>query len=112
DTYSVYGWKVAMHRDAREFSGIRNVGRNGFTIWGSGSATVTTRAIYSPGADYKIGWKEQSLSSTSTVTASPSGRLVFEVPLGQSNPYQQFTLEAMAAGTKVFTTKVSIEASQ
>jgi hypothetical protein len=31
-----------------------------------------------------------------------------KVPLGPGNPYQQYTPEASAAGTKVFTTKVAL----
>ena len=39
--------------------------------------------------------------------ADGEGRLHIEVPLGQSNPYQQDTLQAIAAGTAVYTTSVA-----
>jgi hypothetical protein len=40
--YSVFGWRVAMHRGAAEFSTLAGAGTGGFTLRGSGTATVTT----------------------------------------------------------------------
>ena len=36
------------------------------------------------------------------------GRVTLKVPLGPGNPFQQYTPEANAAVTKVFTTKVKL----
>ncbi|MGH2868613.1 MAG: alpha/beta hydrolase [Solirubrobacteraceae bacterium] len=41
--YTVFGWRVNIDRAVREFSTLRRAGRNGFTLAGSGSATVRTR---------------------------------------------------------------------
>jgi hypothetical protein len=38
----VFGWRVAMHRGAAEFSTLAGAGTGGFTLRGSGTATVTT----------------------------------------------------------------------
>ncbi|MEA2494368.1 MAG: hypothetical protein QOJ29_2279, partial [Thermoleophilaceae bacterium] len=38
-------------------------------------------------------------------------RLVVEVPLGPANPFQAETPQAQAAGTKVYTTNVRIQAA-
>jgi hypothetical protein len=43
-----------------------------------------------------------------TLTATRSGRLQITVPLGPSNRYQEYTAAAYAAGTAVYTTRVSI----
>src|SRR5204863_8713496 len=54
NAYGVYGWQVAMHRDAREFSTLQDASCGGFALAGSGSATVTTPACLSPGARYSV----------------------------------------------------------
>jgi hypothetical protein len=48
-------------------------------------------------------------ASSATLTASPDGRLEVEVPLGPSNPYQEYTAEAEATGTAVYATNVTIK---
>ena len=108
--YSVYGWSVTMHRTAREFSTIEGAARHAFALAGSGSGTVTTPAAYTPGAPYAVTVRGQGIASTGTAIADGEGRLQIEVPLGPPNPYQQDTPEALAAGTAVFTTSVSIAA--
>jgi S-formylglutathione hydrolase FrmB len=108
DEYSVYGWSVAMRRTAREFSTLERAGRSGFSLAGSGSGTVDTPAAYAPGSSYAVTLRGQGIMSTVTATADPEGHLRIEVPLGPPNPYQEDTAQAMAAGTAVYTTAVSI----
>src|SRR3954453_23780536 len=104
DTYSVYGWRVAMHRDAREFSTLEGAWCRGFSLSGSGSATVTTPPCLRRGARYRI-----TVGDRSAVLPPPRDRrATIQVPLGPSNPYQQDTVQADAAGTKVYRTRVSI----
>lgn len=110
DQYSVYGWSVTMHRMAREFSTLEEAGRHGFALAGSGSGAVVTPAVYAPGAPYMVTLRGQGIASTATAVADPERRLHIEVPLGPPNPYQQDTAQAMAAGTTVYTTSVSIGA--
>jgi hypothetical protein len=45
------------------------------------------------------------------LTARRGRRLELEVPLGPANPYQQDTVQALLAGTKVYTTTVRIRRS-
>jgi S-formylglutathione hydrolase FrmB len=109
NSYSVYGWTVATHRTAREFSTLENASARGFALAGSGSATVTTPAIYRPGVRYRVTLSGDKVSShTVTSTAGRGRRLKIQVPLGPSNPYQQDTAQAQAAGTVVYTTTVRI----
>src|SRR3954468_2543798 len=54
DTYGVYGWRVQMHRDAREFSTLEDAWCGGFSLAGSGSATVRTPACLRPGRGYRV----------------------------------------------------------
>ena len=111
DSYSVYGWTVTTHRTAREFSTLEDASARGFALAGSGSATVLTPAVYKPGARYRVTLAGDKVSShTSTVTAPRDRRLQIDVPLGPANPYQEYTAQAEAAGTSVYTTDVTITA--
>src|SRR3954453_15604015 len=104
DTYSVYRWRVAMHRDAREFSTLESAWCGGFSLAGGGSATVTTPPCLRAGASYRV-----TVGDTTAVVKAPRDRrLTIQVPLGPSNPYQEDTPQADAAGTKVYRTRVSI----
>jgi len=102
--YKVYGWNVAITRPALEWSRLENAGRAGFTLAGSGSGKVTTAPLFRPGAVYPVavGTDQRRLR------ADPSGRLAIDVQLGPGNLYQQYTLQAQAAGTKVYRTAVRI----
>jgi S-formylglutathione hydrolase FrmB len=109
DAYSVYGWQVITHRTAREFSTLTGRGRTGFSLAGSGSATVRTPASFQPGRRYRVRLSgDQTPDRMMLVRADASRRLTIEVPLGPANPYQQDTTQAQAAGTAVFTTRVAI----
>jgi S-formylglutathione hydrolase FrmB len=108
DRYSIYGWQVTMHRRAREFSTLERAGTNGFTLAGSGSASVVTPASYRPGQTYLVKLSGQRITRTLVLGAPPGGRLRIEVPLGPSNPYQEYTPQAEAAGTRVYRTDVTI----
>ncbi len=107
--YSVYGWNVAMHRTAREFSTLESAGASGFALAGSGSGTVVTAPLYAPGASYAVTLRGTGIASTAVVTAGADRRLEIEVPLGPSNPYQEDTAEAIATGTAVYTTTVTVK---
>jgi S-formylglutathione hydrolase FrmB len=106
--YSVFGWSVTMHRTAREFSTLDQAGERGFTLAGSGSGTVLTPPQFRPGASYRLTLSGAGGSSTTTTVADAEGRLSIEVPLGPPNPYQEDTAQAIAAGTVVYRTSVSI----
>lgn len=104
-TYEVYGWRVEIKREALEFSTLRGVSAERFTLQGSGSATITTAALYEPGHNYLI----RSEGSIRSIKADAAGRLKIPVDLGPSNPYQQrFAPDGESPGTDVFTTSVAI----
>ena len=109
DAYAIYGWSVAMHRAAREFSTLSTSGALRFLLSGSGSATVVTPATFTPGHRYAV---RISGDATGTrvvrVTAGRDHKLHLTVPLGPANAYQQETPPAAIAGTAVYTTDVTI----
>jgi S-formylglutathione hydrolase FrmB len=77
--YSVYGWTVSVKRSALEFSRLANAGRRGFTLSGSGTATVTTPAVYARGSSYAV----RAGGSARRIKANARGRLRIAVPLGR-----------------------------
>ena len=108
DRYAIYGWQVTTHRTAREFSTLARASSSGFALAGSGSATVTTPPVYTPGR-YRVTLSGDRVpSQTLILAAGRDRRLTVSVPLGPPNPYQQDTPQADAAGTAVYTTTVSI----
>jgi len=53
-SYEAFGWRVAMHRAVEEFSTLKDASATGFTLQGSGSATVVTPARYVPRRRYTV----------------------------------------------------------
>jgi pimeloyl-ACP methyl ester carboxylesterase len=100
-SYSVYGWSVKVKRPAMEFSRLAKAGRRGFTLSGSGSATVTTPALYPPRHTYAVTIR----GKTRHVKSSRRGRLRIAVALGRGNTAQQFTA---GATTRVFRASVKV----
>jgi S-formylglutathione hydrolase FrmB len=108
DSYAVYGWRVRMHRTAREFSLLRKARCHRFELDGSGSALVATPPCLRPKARYRVRYRGDRASGRMRVRATRVGRLRLDIPLGPANPYQQYTAEAEASGTAVYATRVSI----
>lgn len=111
DRWSQWGYDVVLHRPAREFSTLRDGDADGFTLQGSGSATVLTPGVYAPRARATLRFSGDGGATTRALAVRRDGRLRVDVPLGPGNRYQQSTPEAAASGgTKVFTTRVAIDA--
>jgi S-formylglutathione hydrolase FrmB len=103
-SYEAFGWRVTMHRAVEEFSTLKDASRSGFTLQGSGSATVVTPAKYVPGRRYHVTIGSQSERDR----ADRHGDLTIQVPLGPSNTTQEYPLDGPPLGTTVYTTKVTI----
>src|SRR4051794_23520284 len=96
EKYGVYGWRVAMHRGAREFSTLAADGCHRFTLSGSGSGTVTTPRCLKPKRRYRVTMSGPSAGNTSVLTAGRDRRLALDVPLGPQS------------GSAVYSTRVTI----
>jgi S-formylglutathione hydrolase FrmB len=111
--YSLYGWSVQLQRLATEFSTLTVAGKPGFTLAGSGSATVTTPAFYGRRTRYRVMIVSQSGSTNAeTVRTGRLGALTLRVPLGPSDTRQQYSLGGPpepSPGTTVYTTHVTIK---
>ena len=82
--WSQWGWSVAVHRnETQQFSALTNADQNGFTLQGTGTATVTTPPYYRPGATEVV---TISGEPSSTVKVDSTGRLEITVPLGLDIP--------------------------
>jgi pimeloyl-ACP methyl ester carboxylesterase len=103
--YSVYGWTVSVKRPVMEFSRLANAGRRGFTLSGSGSATVATARLFQPRHVYRIVLHSAGGVLRRSLSATARGRLRIAVPLGRANRTQEF---APGATTRVFKTRVTI----
>jgi S-formylglutathione hydrolase FrmB len=106
--YSVYGWMVTMNRTAQEFSTLESADSCGFRLAGSGSGTVTTPDDYTAGDSYAVSFSGPNASGQQTIVANSDGRLTVQVPLGPSNQFQEYTAQAEATGTKIYTTAVTV----
>lgn len=90
--FSVYGYDVTVARDASEFLDLENVGPGGFTIRGSGRATVVTPSLYRPGRLYTV----SGLGGPARVRADRAGRLRVVVDLGPSHTSEQYSAQGRA----------------
>ncbi len=101
DRYTVYGWSVVTHRTAREFSTLSGASCTGFTLAGSGSATITTPACLHRAARFVATVRFAGQTTTVDGVADGGGRMTVTVPLGPANPYPADTPQAALAGTVV-----------
>lgn len=86
-TWSQWGWSVSFRRNAvQQFSALSRADRDGFVLQGSGTATVTTPAVYAPGATMRITSSTSLGRSTTTAVTDAAGRLHVDVDLGPSVP--------------------------
>ncbi len=103
--YSAYGWNVSIARSASEFSTLRDASSAGFTISGSGRATVTTAGYYEPGMTYEVVVRK----TKRMVRADDGGRLRIAVSVGPSNMLQQrFLPDGSSPATQVYSATVRI----
>jgi hypothetical protein len=107
--WSQWGWNVKVDRPAREFSRLSNAGRSGFTLSGSGDATVLTPPLYKPRALARVSMAGSGARTLQRVRADTKGRLRLLVPLGPGNAAQEFT---PGATTREYSTAVRVTVSK
>jgi len=103
--FGVFGWDVAIKRDATEFAELAAASKRGFRLQGSGTATVTTAPLYAPRSSHRATVKTRDGRRKVTATADKAGRLRFALTLGPSNTGQQYRA---GTTTKVFTATVAV----
>ncbi len=78
-SYEVYGWRVNLHPDVERFSTLAGAWKRGFSLSGSGSATVITPAEYKRHGRYRIMVKTARGTTSSVQTAGRDRRLTINL---------------------------------
>ncbi len=82
-SYGQYGWRVTVHRAARQLSTLGGAGAGGFSLSGSGTASVTTAPLFRRHARYAIAVTDAGQGTRRfTRTVGRSRRLQIRVSLG------------------------------
>jgi S-formylglutathione hydrolase FrmB len=81
DRWEQWGWTVELTRPAPAFSVIERARRTGFVLSGTGTAEVTTPAVYRAGARLRVVLTSSSGSAQVPAVADDDGRLRIDVPL-------------------------------
>ena len=110
--FTVWDHYVEVDRTIREFLDLTDVTATGFTVQGSGTATITTARRYRPGQVFSV---EGAGDEPQEAVADREGRLTVSVDLGPSHEHDQFTPQARAgeaAGGYWTTKKVTLTATE
>ncbi|ONI81660.1 hypothetical protein ALI144C_20430 [Actinosynnema sp. ALI-1.44] len=100
DDYRVRGWSVHFRRPRMEFSTLANAHCGGFTLIGSGTATVRTAGWFEPDREHKIAVDGPYDQRTVVVRADPAGRLALSLRLGPSGHGRRHTVQvSISEGT-------------
>ncbi|MBV9409960.1 MAG: hypothetical protein JO148_00065 [Acidimicrobiia bacterium] len=82
-SWSQWGWSVSVNRSApQQFSSLTNANANGFSLSGSGTASVVTPPFYAADSTHQV----TIGSATQTVTADGNGQLHLTVGLTPDIP--------------------------
>jgi S-formylglutathione hydrolase FrmB len=105
-SYDVWGWSVRLTRPVLEASRLSDASVNGFTLSGTGTATVTTPPLYRRTVTARI----TDAGGTRTVRLLPGRdhRLRIVVDLGAPNLLQQYTVPTQSVGTAVRQARVTL----
>jgi S-formylglutathione hydrolase FrmB len=87
--WAQWGWSVSMDRTAvQQLSALTGAGRDGFTVQGTGTATVVTPPFYVPGSTHTVTLSGASGPITRRIRTDARGRVHVVVPLGTQLPGQ------------------------
>lgn len=97
-SFDIFGWQFSTHRDVLEFLYLTEVSRDGLKLKGSGIVEVATPPAYVPHQRYWVLAPGQPGIDVwpNHPEADSQGRLRFNVRLGDSHQYQQFTAQQAA----------------
>jgi S-formylglutathione hydrolase FrmB len=107
-SYAAYGWSAVLQRHALEFSTLRADGARGFSITGSGAATVTTAPLFAPRHTLNVTVRDATGTHRRRLPVDAGGRLTVGVSLGPSNTVQEYTAQAALVPRRSVTARVQI----
>jgi S-formylglutathione hydrolase FrmB len=104
--YEAYAWHVTVRRPVLEFSELSGAWSGGFTLTGSGSATVTTPPrLYRPSSRHLV---TVAGGARRTLAADRRGRLHISLTLGPPNRFQEYTPEEKASPSRFYRKTVRV----
>jgi hypothetical protein len=93
--FAIWNWRIdADPVRALEFMQMRDAGRRGVTLTGSGVTTVTTQPFFRRRRAVEV----MTDSGMRVVAPDRDGRLQFSVDLGPAHTNQQYTVASRVAG--------------
>ena len=94
--FSVWGWTITTDHLVTEFTYLSHVTPTGFEVRGSGTLHVVSPPLYAVGRSYNV----TVAGVSQTVTADGTGRLTFQVGLGNQHTTEQtgFTPNTQVTG--------------
>jgi S-formylglutathione hydrolase FrmB len=104
--YQVWGWSVHLTRPVLEASELVNATAKGFTLRGTGTATVTTPAFYPHPVTVRI--TDARGARTVTVRPGRDHRIQVTLDLGAPNQVQEYTIPTQSLGTAVHQARVAV----
>jgi S-formylglutathione hydrolase FrmB len=107
-SYTEFGWTVNVKRDVEEFSTLSRANLHGFSLSGSGTATVVTPAAFRRSWRYAIVVASPTGKRTLVERAGRGRRLTIPLTLGPSNTVQEYPNNGSSSSTKVYTTTVTV----
>jgi len=81
DRWRQWGWTVSVAPVTPGFSHLRHARKGGFTLTGTGRATVRTPSVYPSGVRARVTVIGRTGRSSTDLTAGPTGALRIPVPL-------------------------------
>lgn len=79
--YAQWNWGVAVHRSTAErMTTLKDASATGLSFIGSDATTIVTPPLYAPGSTKRVRVTVGLVTTTSTVSADPTGRLTVQVP--------------------------------
>ena len=92
--FSEFGWQASVQRPALEFAELSGADSSGFTLRGSGTATVVTPPVYRPGSTVTATVADEQGTHAVVVAVGSDRRVRLDLTIGPANPYQAYTAEA------------------
>jgi len=110
--YEDFGWRVGIRRPNVEFSTLSGAWRGGFSLTGSGTATVTTPPAYRPGARLRLRIDRGRRSVSRLARADRAGHLRVALGLARANRRDEYAPGAARRSWHSATVRVRIRAAR
>jgi S-formylglutathione hydrolase FrmB len=105
-SYQLFGWSVRLNRPVLEASELFDASAEGFSLKGTGTATVTTPALFRHTVIARI--TDARGSRAVALKPGRDHRIAVSVDLGATNAVQEYTIPTQTLGTAVREARVTL----